>query len=293
MGDYLVKAIAYNGEVRAYAIRSTDTVSEAQKRHDTWATASAALGRTLTAGAMMGAMLKDDSKITVKIDGGGPIGIILVDAKTNGEVRGYVQNPHVDFKTNEHGKLDVRRAVGTNGTLTVVKDLGLKEQFSGQVPIVSGEIGEDFTYYFAVSEQVPSAVGVGVLVNPDHTISASGGFIIQMMPGASDETITEIEERLKTVEPVSVLIDKGMTPEEILNHILGGGNVRILESVPVEFKCSCSKDRFGEALISLGKKELQEIIVEDEKAEVQCHFCNNTYMFSKDELEELLRQAGN
>lgn len=291
MNDYLVKALGYKGQVRAYAIRSTETVSEAQRRHDTWATASAALGRTITASAMMGSMLKGDSRITVKIDSDGPLGLILVDANTTGSVRGYVANPHVDFETNEQGKLDVKRAVGTNGTLTVVKDLGLREKFSGQVPLVSGEIGEDFTYYFAISEQVPSAVGVGVLVNPDHTILASGGFILQMLPGATDQTITEIENHLKTIKPISTLIKEGLTPEEILMTLLGENNVEILETVPVKFDCTCSKERFGNALISLGKKELQEMIEEDGQAEAQCHFCNEKYIFTKEELEEFIREA--
>lgn len=291
MNDYLVKALGYKGQVRAYAIRSTETVSEAQRRHDTWATASAALGRTITASVMMGSMLKGDSRITVKIDGDGPLGLILVDANTTGSVRGYVANPHVDFETNEQGKLDVKRAVGTNGTLTVVKDLGLREKFSGQVPLVSGEIGEDFTYYFAISEQVPSAVGVGVLVNPDHTILASGGFILQMLPGATDQTITEIENHLKTIKPISTLIKEGLTPEEILMTLLGENNVEILETVPVKFECTCSKERFGNALISLGKKELQEMIEEDGQAEAQCHFCNEKYIFTKEELEEFIREA--
>jgi molecular chaperone Hsp33 len=290
MSDYIVKALGYEGEVRAYAIRSTETVKEAQRRHDTWATASAALGRTLTASAMMGTMLKDNDRITVKIEGDGPIRLILVDASANGKVRGYVANPHVHFDLNEKGKLDVRRAVGTNGMLTVIKDLGLKEKFSGQVPLVSGEIGEDFTYYFATSEQTPSAVGVGVLVNPDHTILASGGFIIQIMPGATDSTISEIENRLNTIKPISTMIREGMTPEEILEELLGD-NIKVLETVPVEFECTCSKERFGNALIGLGSQELQEMIDEDEQAEAQCHFCNEKYLFTKEELEEYKRLA--
>lgn len=291
MSDYIVKAIGYEGEVRAYAIRSTETVREAQRRHDTWATASAALGRTLTASAMIGTMLKDEgSRITVKIEGDGPIGHILVDAHANGKVRGYVANPHVHFDLNDKGKLDVSRAVG-NGMLTVIKDLGLKEKFSGQVPLVSGEIGEDFTYYFATSEQTPSAVGVGVLVNPDHTVLASGGFILQIMPGAKDETITAIENHLKTIKPISTMVREGIDPEGILEELLGKGNLKILETVPVEFECTCSKERFGNALISLGAQELQEMIEEDGQAEAQCHFCNEKYLFTKEELENYKRLA--
>jgi len=291
MGDYLVKALGYGGEIRAYAVRTTETVREAQRRHETWATASAALGRSMTASVMMGSMLKGDAKLTVKIDGDGPIGHILVDSNSNGEVRGYVANPRVDFPVNERGKLDVRRAVGTNGTLTVVKDIGLKEKFSGQVPLVSGEIGEDFTYYFAVSEQVPSAVGVGVLVNPDHTIAASGGFILQVMPGARDTIVTELEQRIQQIRPVSTLINEGLTPEEILEELLGKDHVEFLDKIPVRFQCTCSKERFSNALISLGEQELQEMIEEDGKAEAQCHFCNEKYLFTKEELEELKEQA--
>lgn len=291
MGDYLVKALAYDGQVRAYAIKSTDTVGEAQRRHYTWPTASAALGRAMTAGVMMGAMLKGDDKITIKIEGNGPIGVILVDSNAKGEVRGYVTNPQTHFDLNEQGKLDVRKAVGTEGTLTVVKDLGLREQFSGQVPIVSGELGEDFTYYFVASEQVPSSVGVGVLVNPDNSILASGGFIIQLLPGTDESVITAIEERIKSTEPISKLIQKGLSPEEILENVLGHDNVKILEKMPIQFKCNCSKERFGAAIISLGKDEIQEMIDEDGKAEAQCHFCNEKYQFSKAELEELLDEA--
>jgi molecular chaperone Hsp33 len=291
MSDYLVKALAYDGQVRAYAVKSTETVGEAQRRHDTWPTASAALGRSISAGVMMGAMLKGENKLTIKVEGGGPIGAILVDSNAKGEVRGYVSNPHVHFDLNEHGKLDVRRAVGTSGTLSVVKDIGMRDHFSGQVPIVSGELGEDFTYYFVTSEQVPSSVGVGVLVNPDNTILAAGGFILQLMPGTDDETITKIEERLSKIPPISKLIEKGLTPEEVLEEVLGKGEVKVLETMPILFKCQCSKERFSNAIISLGEKEIQDIIDEDQQAEAKCHFCNETYVFSNKELEELKEEA--
>ncbi|WML42538.1 Hsp33 family molecular chaperone HslO [Neobacillus sp. PS3-40] len=291
MNDYLVKALAFNGQVRAYAVRSTKIVDEAQRRHDTWRTASAALGRSVTAGVMMGAMLKGEEKLTIKIDGGGPIGNILVDSNGKGEVRGYVTNPHVDFEANEHGKLDVKRAVGTNGTLTVVKDLGLRDFFSGQVPLVSGELGEDFTYYFVSSEQIPSSVGVGVLVNPDDTILAAGGFIFQLMPGTEDETITKIEERLKTIPPISRLIQQGLSPEEILEELFGKEQLKVLEKMPVRFECNCSKDRFGGAIVSLGSAEIEDMIEKDGMAEAHCHFCNEKYHFSKEELETLKREA--
>jgi len=236
-------------------------------------------------------MLKGNSKVTVKVEGGGPIGIILVDSDAKGNVRGYVTNPQTHFDLNEHGKLDVRRAVGTSGTLTVVKDLGLKENFSGQVPIVSGELGEDFTYYFAASEQIPSSVGVGVLVNPDNSILAAGGFIIQLMPDTDEETITRIEERIKAIPPISKLIQKGFTPEEILFEILGKDQVEILDKVPVQFKCNCSKERFATAIIGLGKEEIEDMIEKDGKAEAQCHFCNEKYIFTKEELEAMKEKA--
>lgn len=291
MTDYLIKAIAFNNQVRAYASRTTETIGEAQRRHHTWPTASAALGRSMTAGVMLGSMLKGDAKLTIKVEGGGPIGVIIVDSNAKGEVRGYVTNPQTHFDLNEKGKLDVARAVGTQGNLTVVKDLGLKDHFSGQVPIVSGELGEDFTYYLVTSEQIPSSVGVGVLVNPDNTILASGGFIIQLLPGTDEETITEIEKRLGAVEPISKLIQRGLTPEEILEEILGEGNVKVLEKQPVAFKCQCSKERIENAIVSLGPDEIQAMIDEDGQAEAQCHFCNEVYLLTKEDLEELKAEA--
>ena len=291
MSDYLVKALACDGNIRAYAVRTTETIREAQERHQTWRTASAALGRTLTAGVMMGAMLKGEDKLTIKINGGGPLGPIVVDSNAKGEVRGYVTNPEVDFESNEHGKLDVRRAVGTDGMLAVVKDIGLRDFFSGQVPLVSGELGEDFTYYFATSEQVPSSVGVGVLVNPDDTILAAGGFIFQLMPGTPESVISQVEERLNTIPPVSKLIEQGLTPEEILAELFGKEQIKILEKMPVQFACNCSKDRFSNAIIGLGKVEIDAMIEEDGQAEAHCHFCNEKYLFTKEELEEMKKEA--
>jgi molecular chaperone Hsp33 len=291
MKDYLVKALAFDGNIRAYAVRTTETISEAQRRHQTWRTASAALGRTMTAALMMGAMLKGEDKLTVKINGDGPLGPIVVDSNAKGEVRGYVTNPEVDFESNEHGKLDVRRAVGTDGMLAVVKDIGLRDFFSGQVPLVSGELGEDFTYYFATSEQVPSSVGVGVLVNPDDSILAAGGFIFQLMPGTPDALISKLEERLKTIEPISKLIERGLTPEQILEELFGAENVKILETMPVRFQCTCSKERFANAIIGLGVAEITAMIEEDGQAEAHCHFCNEKYQYSKEELEALRDEA--
>ncbi|PBB04899.1 MULTISPECIES: Hsp33 family molecular chaperone HslO [Salimicrobium] len=287
MKDHLIRATAFEGQVRAYAIQSTDMVEEARRRHDAWATTSAALGRTLTIGSMMGAMMKGDDKMTIKVEGNGPAGAIIVDAASTGNVRGYIQNPHVDFDSNEHGKLDVARAVGDSGSISVVKDLGLKDYFTGQVPIISGEIAEDFTYYFTNSEQVPSAVGAGVLVDTDYTISASGGFIIQMMPGASEETISEIERRLTEMKSVSTLVNEGKTPEEVLNTILGAENVKVLDSLPVAFECHCSRERIETAIASLGDEEIDRMIEEDGGAEATCHFCNEVYQLDEQDLKSL------
>lgn len=290
MKDYLVKALAYGGYVRAYAVNATDTVAEAQRRHDTWNTASAALGRSLVGGLLLGATLKGDDKMTVKIQGDGPTGAIIVDSNGNGDVKGYIQNPHISLPLNEQGKIDVRGAVGTNGVFTVIKDLGLKEPFSGQTPIVSGELGEDFTYYLAVSEQIPSAVGLSVLVNTDDTIKTAGGFMLQVMPGASDEVIEALEERLKNLPNVSSLLEEGKTPEDILEIIFEGEAVMFLEDSPVQFKCECSKEKFATAIITLGTSEIQAMIDEDHGAEAVCSFCGEKYYFDEPELEELIQE---
>ncbi|MDN3448720.1 Hsp33 family molecular chaperone HslO [Planococcus sp. APC 3906] len=288
MNDYLVKALAYDGQVRAYATRTTESVGEAQRRHYTWPTASAALGRSMTATVMLGAMMKGEEKLTIKINGNGPLGTILVDANAKGEVRGYVSNPHTHFDLNEKGKLDVRRAVGTEGTLSVSKDIGLLHPFVGQVPLVSGELGEDFTHYIVTSEQVPSSVGVGVIVNPDNSIQASGGFIIQLMPGTEESVIAHIEQRLSEIPTISSMVRDGLTPEEILSEVLGSENVKVLEKMPVQFQCQCSRERISNAIVSLGPAEIEDMIATDGQAEAQCHFCNETYHFSKQHLEEML-----
>ncbi|ANU24708.1 Hsp33 family molecular chaperone HslO [Planococcus donghaensis] len=290
MSDYLVRGLGFNGSVRAFAVDSTKTVGEAQRRHMMWPTASAALGRAMTGGVMLGAMLKGDDKVTIKFEGGGPIGALLVDSNAKGGVRGYVSNPQTHFDLNAQGKLDVSRAVGTDGMMSVVKDLGMRDNFTGQTPIVSGEIAEDFTYYFATSEQVPSSVGLGVLVDTDNSILAAGGFIIQLMPNTDDETITEIEEHLSGIEPVSHMIQRGLSPEEILEAVLGKENVQILDKMPVNFECNCSKDRFATAILGLGEKEIQDMIDEDGMAEAQCHFCLETYHYSKEELETFINE---
>jgi len=287
MEDYLIKATTYDGMVRAYAIRSTKLVEEARRRQDTWATASAALGRSLTITALMGAMLKGDDSLTVKIEGNGPIGAIVVDGNAKGAVRGYVMNPHVDLDSNEQGKLNVAGAVGTDGNLSVVKDLGMKDFFTGQVPIVSGEISEDFTYYFATSEQIPTATGAGVLVNPDHTILAAGGFIVQVMPGADEEVIDRLEDQIQGFPSISNLIEQGNTPEQILRHLFGETTVKVHERLPIQFICKCSKERIERAIIGLGNEEIDKMIEEDHGAEANCHFCNETYAFTETDLEKL------
>lgn len=287
--DYIVKALAFDGQIRAYSALTTETVQEAQTRHYTWPTASAALGRTMTATVMMGAMLKGDQKLTVTLDGQGPVGKVIADADAKGNVRGYVTNPQTHFPLNDIGKLDVSRAVGTNGSLTVVKDVGMKDYFSGSSPIVSGEVGDDFTYYFAKSEQVPSSVGLGVLVNPDNSIKASGGFIIQVMPGAKDETITKLEDAINNMTPVSKLIDQGLSPEALLYEVLGESNVQILEELPTQFECNCGHDKFLNAIKGLGEAEINSMIEEDHGAEAECHFCRSKYEYSEEELQALIQ----
>lgn len=290
MSDYLVKALAYEGFVRAYAVDATETIAEAQRRNDTWNTSSAALGRTMIGALMLGATLKGDDKMTVKVEGNGPAGAIVVDSNGKGDVKGYIKNPHISLPLNEIGKIDVRGAVGTEGMFTVIKDLGLKEPFSGQTPIVSGEIGEDFTYYLAVSEQIPSAVGVSVLVDTDDSIKTAGGFMIQIMPGASEEIIDQIEERLKETTRISTLLDDGQTPEEILRNLLATDDVEFLEELPVQFKCDCSKEKFASAIITLGAEQIQELIEQDHGAEAVCAFCNNKYEYSEADLYELKQE---
>ncbi|WP_281864927.1 Hsp33 family molecular chaperone HslO [Planomicrobium okeanokoites] len=288
MADYLVRGLGFGGSVRAFAVDSTDTVGEAQKRHMMWPTATAAVGRLMTGGVMFGAMLKGDDKVVLKIDGGGPLGAILVDSNARGGVRGYPQNPQTHLELSSKGKLDVGGAVGKDGMLSVIKDLGMRDFFTGQSPIVSGEIAEDLTYYFAVSEQIPSSVGLGVLVDTDNSVLAAGGFIVQIMPDAEEGAISRLEERLARIDPVSTMIKRGLSPEDILKEIFGEGNIEILDSIPVKFECNCSKERFAEGIISLGKEEIQRMIEEDGSAETQCHFCLETYSYSKEELEAMI-----
>ncbi|MCZ8517592.1 Hsp33 family molecular chaperone HslO [Paenibacillus filicis] len=286
MQDYLIRATAYDGKVRAFAVKTKAIVEELRRRHNTTPTATAALGRTATAALMMGAMLKGEEKLTIQVKGGGPIGQIVVDANAKGEVRGYVDHPEAELPLNAIGKLDVAGVVGTDGFLYVIKDLGLREPYRGSVPIVSGELGEDFTYYFAKSEQTPSAVALGVLVDVDYTVKTAGGFIIQLLPGLKDEEISHIETELGKLPPITSLLDRGDTLEAILSSLLP--DVKVLErSEDIRFQCKCSRDRVEQTLISLGRSELEQILEEDGQAEIVCHFCNEAYHFSGDDLRSI------
>ncbi len=288
MEDYLVRAIAANGQVRAFAAYTKNTVETARQAHNTSPVVTAGLGRLLTAGAMMGSMMKGDRDVlTIKAEGSGPVGHYLVTADSKGNVKGYAANPNVILPANAAGKLDVGGSLGV-GLLTVIKDLGLKEPYTGTCELVSGEIAEDLTYYFASSEQTPSSVGLGVLMTKDNTVNVAGGFIIQLMPDATEETISIVEEKISTIKSVTSMLENGLDPEGIINLILGGLDPEILDKMPVRFHCNCSKERVSKALIAIGKKELDNIIADNEPIEVKCHFCNKAYNFTVDELKKLV-----
>ena len=291
MEDYIVRATAADNQLRAFAIYSKNLVEEARQRHNTSPVATAALGRMLSAGAMMGIMMKgEDDLLTIKLEGDGPLGGVMVTADSKAGVKGYVGNPDVLLPPNSKGKLDVGGAVG-KGMLTVIKDIGMKEPYSGSCQIVSGEIAEDLTYYFASSEQVPSAVALGVLMEHDNTVKQAGGLIIQVMPFAEDSLIDRLEEKINNMSSITSMFDKGMTPEDILNEVLGEFGLDINEKTPAAFRCNCSKERVEKALISIGKKELQEMIDEGNTIELKCHFCNTAYNFTVDELKKILKYA--
>lgn len=290
MCDYIVRATAAGGQVRAFAATTKGLVEEAKERHNMSPIATVALGRLLTGGAMMGTMMKNDADIlTVQIKGNGPIGSMTVTANPKGEVKGFVGNPQVMLPLKD-GKLDIADAVGI-GVLSVIKDIGLKEPYVGDTILITSEIADDLTYYFATSEQVPSSVGLGVLMNKDNTVREAGGFIIQLMPNASDEFIDQLENRIKEIKSVTEMLEHGMTPEEILEHIFEGMDLQILDTIPTEFYCNCSKERVSAAVISVGKQELQKMIDDGEPIEVNCHFCNSHYKFSIDELKDMLEKA--
>ncbi len=289
MSDYLVRGVGANNQFRVFAATTTDLVEEARHRHDTWPVASAALGRALTAGLLLGANLKGDDLLTLRIYGDGPAGAIVVTANASGEVRGYVQEPHVDLPCKVEGKLPVGAAVG-KGFLHVTKDMGLKEPFTGSVELESGEIGEDVARYLLTSEQTPSAVALGVLVAPDCRVKASGGLLIQLFPDAEEDVLSHIEKSLKEMDPVSSLVDRGMTPEEIVSRAVGGLAVRFLEKTPLKFKCGCSRERVKDILAAMGKDEIEKIYQEQDKAEVRCHFCGEIYNFDADELKIMISE---
>ena len=291
MKDYMVKATAANGYIRAFAATTRDLVEEAKNDHNTSPVATAALGRMLTAAAMMGSMMKGEKDLlTLKIEGDGPLGGVIATANNRGEVKGYPFNPAVIIPANAKGKLDVAEAIGV-GLMSVIMDTGMKEPYVGQVALLSGEIAEDLTYYYATSEQTPSSVGLGVLLNKDNTIKASGGFIIQLMPGCPDEVIDRLEEKINGLSPVTTMLSEGMSPNDILKHILGDMDLEFTESLDLSFKCNCNKDRIEKALISVGEKELKEMIDDGKPIEVKCHFCNKAYEFKVNELEDMLRKA--
>lgn len=290
MKDYIVRATAAQGTIRAFATSTTELVDKATKVHGLSPIATAALGRTLTAAGMMSRMLKgENDKLTIQIKGDGPLGGIVVTSDSSANVKGYVYNPNVDLPLNERGKLDIRTAVGY-GYINVIKDMGLKKPYIGFSDLVSGEIADDLTYYFATSEQVPSTVALGVLVDANGVRSA-GGFIIQLMPGADEDTIEKLENRLIGFPPVSKLLSQGTTPEEILEMLLDEMDPKIIEKVPCKFECNCSKERMERNLLSIGKNDLLEILEDGQGAELQCHFCNTKYNFTHQDIEKLIIES--
>jgi molecular chaperone Hsp33 len=291
MDDYIIRASAGNNRIRAFAASSRKTVEKARNIHNTSPVATAALGRLLTAGAMIGLTLKSEKDlITLQIKCDGPLEGLLVTGDSHANVKGYVFEPNVDIPLKKNEKLDVGGAIG-NGNLKVIKDIGLKEPYCGMIELVSGEIAEDLTYYFAKSEQVPSSVGLGVLIDTDCSVKQAGGFLIQLMPDCPEETVSELEEKIKNMPSVTKLLEEGMTPEDILKFIIGDFGIEILDKVQMQYKCSCTRERTERALISLGKEELEKIAKEDKKAELTCHFCNTVYKFNEEELLKLLSEA--
>lgn len=290
MKDYIVRATAADNQVRAFAATTREVVETARQHHNTSPVATAALGRLLTGGAMMGSMMKNATDmLTIQVKGNGPLGGITVTADSKANVKGYVENPDVILPP-KNGKLDVGGAVGI-GIMQVIKDMGLKEPYVGDTMLVSSEIAEDLTYYFASSEQVPSSVGLGVLMEKDNTVKCAGGFIIQMMPFAQEETIAQIEENLKNVTSVTSLLEKGYTPEQLLDALLGNVGLEITDTIPTQFYCNCSKERVEKAVASIGRKDIQEMIEEGEDIEVKCHFCNTAYHYSVEDLKKIVKRS--
>ena len=291
MKDYIIKATAANAQIRAFAATTKETVEQARQSHDTSPVITAALGRLLTAGAMMGSMMKGEKDIlTLQIRGDGPAGGLTVTADSQGNVKGYAIHPQVILPANAIGKLDVGGALG-NGMLSVIKDMGMKEPYVGQTALQTGEIAEDLTYYLAASEQIPSSVGLGVLMEKNNTVRQAGGFIVQLMPFAEESVISRLEENLKTLKPVTTMLDEGLTPEQILETVLAGMDVQFTEKTDTGFYCNCDKARVEKALISLGKKEINDMIKDGKSIEVNCHFCNHNYCFSVEELKQMVKKA--
>ena len=290
MGNKLIRVLTSNQEVRGLAVKSTQVVSKAQKLHKTTPTATAALGRTLTGGLLMANMELSGSEISLTIKGNGPLEKIMVHANQEGEVRGYVKNPQIESKTNQQGKLDVAGAIGA-GELIVEKNLGLKDPYRGRIALVSGEIAQDLTYYFTNSEQIPSSVGLGVLVAKDLSVQAAGGFIIQVLPEASEETITQLEENIANLNEVSRIIDAGNGPEDLLAKVLADFEFEVINEQEVEFNCKCNQDRIEEIMLGLGEEELRETLEQEGQVEIRCQFCGRKYQFAQEEVKEILAQA--
>ncbi len=289
--DYIVRGTAANGMIRAFASCTRELVEEAHSIHHTAPVASAALGRLLTGAGMLGVMMKGDKDLlSITIRGDGPMGGLTATADSKGNVKGFVYEPNVPLMVNSVHKLDVGGAIG-NGVMTVVKDLGLKEPYSGQIPLQNGEIGLDLAYYLHASEQVPSSVGVGVLVGTEGEILQAGGFILQLMPDASEEVIQQLESNLQGVESVTTMLEKGMTPEEILQYLLRDMNFVEMDRIPTQFHCGCDRERVRKALISVGKKELKSMIADGKPIDLHCDFCGKTYIFSIPELEEMAEKG--
>jgi len=289
--DYIIRATAADGAIRAFAADTTNMVEEGKTIHNTSPVASAALGRLMTAGAMMGIMMKGENDLlTLKVNCSGPIGGITVTADSKGNVKGLVNNPNVILPPNKIGKLDVAGAVDL-GVLSVIMDMGMKEPYVSQVNMVSGEIAEDITYYYATSEQVPSSVALGVLMNKDNTVRKAGGFIIQLMPFTPDEVIDALEAKINSIEPVTTMLDKGMSPEDILEHVLGDFGLEINGKILTSYNCNCSRKRFEKGIISIGKKDIQSMIDDNEPVEVKCQFCGKSYEYTVADLENMLQRA--
>ena len=290
MTDYIVRATAADGQIRAFAAYTKDVVEEARRRHNTSPTATEALGQLLTAGTMMGAMMKNDTDIlTLQIRCDGPLGGLTVTADNQGNVKGYAVHPDVDVPV-KNGQINVADALDL-GVLNVIKDMGLKEPYVGQTILETSEIAKDLTYYYMNSEQVPSSVGLGVLMNKDNTVKCAGGFIVQLMPFAEDATIDKLEENLKNVTSVTELLDHGCTPEGLLEALLGNLGIEVLDTLPTQFHCNCSKERVEKAVASVGREDLQAMIDDGEDIEVKCDFCNSTYKYTVDELKEILKES--